>query len=204
MESGQSTEARAQRLIAAFCSPVESFASLRAVSPAEIPEPYRCLLDHRSHMTVAMERFCGGPVGLEIIAEVRPEHADRIGRGKPAGDRGWYAREILLTDSLGLRVQHGIVEIDLDCVDAGTAGAILAGLQPLGRILIAANLLRDVHDVGLLELVAGPRLRSVFRCERDGAALRTFGRVAQISLDGRPAVNLLEIAAPGFLPKPLR
>lgn len=101
-------------------------------------------------------------------------------------------------------MQHGIVEIDLDCVDAGTAGAILAGLQPLGRILIAANLLRDVHDVGLLELVAGPRLRSVFRCERDGAALRTFGRVAQISLDGRPAVNLLEIAAPGFLPKPLR
>ena len=204
MDTVHPTLARAWRLIGMFCSPVELFGGLRPVGSEELPEPYRGLLDHRSHMTVAMERFCGGPVGLQVVAEQRPDSADRRSPEDRPRDRGWYAREILLADPQGRLVQHGIVQIDLNAVDATTAESILEGFQPLGRILIAADLLRDVHDVGLLEVVPGPRLRSLLRTEDDGLTHATFGRVAQISLNGKPAVNLLEIAAPGFLPKPLR
>jgi chorismate-pyruvate lyase len=164
--------------------------------PDEVPEPYRELLDHRSHMTVAMERWCGGQVGLEVVSS-------RAALASESGGRGRYAREILLTRGWGTVVQHGIVRIDLSLLDVDTVTAILAAKIPLGRILIEANLLREVHDVGLIEVVPGPRLRRLFG-PAAAKAPRTFGRVAEISIGGRPAVELLEIAAPGLLPKTLR
>lgn len=190
--------ARATRLVGLFNSQAGDFGELRAVRPEEVPAPYRDLLDHESHMTVAMERLHGAPVSLQVVAS-------EAGSADAAGHRGWYAREILLL-SAGRVVQHGIVRIDLGQVDDGTAAAILAAKIPLGRILIDANLLRNVHDVHLLEVEPGPRLLRLFAVEA-AAPLplgRTFGRVAEISLGGRPAVELLEIAAPGLLPKALR
>lgn len=187
---------RANELIGAFPEAAAGFGTLRPLRPDELPEPYRDLLDHRSHMTVAMERMCGGPVSLEVVAtRIDPPTASR--------KRGRYMREILLTSASGAVVQQGIVRIDLDVVDEKTAAAILAAQVPLGRILIETNLLRDVHDVGLLEVVPGPHLRRLFGASAADAH-RTFGRVAEISLGGRPAVELLEIAAPGLLPKTLR
>jgi chorismate-pyruvate lyase len=187
---------RASQLIRAFPEPAAGFGTLRPLRPDELPEPYRELLDHRSHMTVAMERLCDGPVSLEVVATQSELPA-------VSGNRGRYMREILLRSASGAIVQQGIVRIDLDAVDEKAAAAILAAEMPLGRILIEANLLRDVHDVGLLEVVPGPHLRRLFGASA-ADALRTFGRVAEISLGGRPAVELLEIAAPGLLPKTLR
>jgi len=187
---------RALGLIRMFPESAAGFGTLRAMRPDELPAPYRELLDHRSHMTVAMERWCGGQVGLEVVAT-------RAAPALESGGRGLYAREILLTRGWGAVVQHGIVRIDLSLLDAATVAAILAAKIPLGRILIEANLLRDVHDVGLLEVVPGPHLRRLFG-PAAAAAPRTFGRVAEISLGGRPAIELLEIAAPGLLPKTLR
>lgn len=133
-------------------------------------------------MTVAMERHHRGPVSLRVV-QVADGTAD--GRG--------YAREIILARGDGMVVQYGIVRIDLSVIDAATAAAIRAAEVPLGRLLIEAGLLREVHDVSLLEVVPGTGLRRLFG--GDGAT-RTFGRVAEISLSGRPAIELLEIAAP--------
>jgi chorismate-pyruvate lyase len=133
-------------------------------------------------MTVAMERHHGGPVELRIVAE-RPRTADR--------DR--YAREILLLRD-GRVVQHGIVRIDLAAVPPETAAAIRAGRMPLGRILVDAGLLCDVQQVRLLRVTAGPHLAALFGGPPDAVA---FGRVAEIRVGGVPAVELLEIVAPG-------
>ena len=123
---------------------------------------------------------------------------------------GWYAREILLETPAGKIVQHGIVRIDLTHLDAPTARAIREGRQPLGRILIEAGMLRDVHGVKLLEIMPGPHLQDLFRLTVPGPAgiARTagmagapvYGRVADIQLDGLPAVELLEIVAPAAGP----
>jgi hypothetical protein len=158
-----------------------------------VPQPYRGLLDHSSHMTVAMERFHGGPVALRVVATADGTAADPTA----------YSREILLIGPAGTVVQHGIVRLDLRHVNDDVAAAIRAARVPLGRILIDAGLLRDVQRVQLLEVSPGPHLAALFAgaarsgpIENAQPVGRTFGRVAEISLAGRPAVELLEIVAP--------
>ena len=186
---------RAAALVRLFCG-LGDFGQLRSVSPNDVPEPARTLLDHRSHMTVAMERFHGGDVRLRVVSQ-----ADSTGAQSPHS--GWYAREILLETQDGTIVQHGIVRIDLSHLGSETAAAIRQARRPLGRILIDAGMLREVHGVRLLEIVPGPHLQKLFaglagpRAAPIGAALGpVYGRVADIQLDGLPAVELLEIVAP--------
>lgn len=174
--------ARAVGLLRIFHRAEEAFGEVRPVARVHVPEPFRSLLDHASHMTVAMERHHGGPVDLRVV-QVASGAAD--GRG--------YAREILLVRGDGMVVQYGIVRLDLSVIDAATAAAIRAAEVPLGRLLIEAGLLREVHDVSLLEVAPGPGLCRLLGC---GECPRTFGRVADISLSGRPAIELLEVAAP--------
>lgn len=182
---------RAIELVRLVAEPGPGFATFRAVESAEVPEPARGLLDHTSHMTVAMERFHGAPLGLRVVARAH-------GTRNAGAESPWYAREILLLSPKGDVVQYGIVRIDLTHVDARTAAAIRAARIPLGRVLIDAGLLREVHDVRLLEVTPGPRLGSLFgRLPEPGiAAAPTWGRVAQISLGGHPAVELLEVVVP--------
>jgi len=189
---------RALDLVRLFAEPGPGFATFRHVSRDEVPEPARSLLDHTSHMTVAMERFYGGPVSVAVLAV-------HDASGAAADGRDWYEREILLRAANGQVVQHGIVRIDLTRVSAEVAVQIRAGRVPLGRVLIAAGMLLEVQRVGLLRVESGPRLRAAFGPEDPGprTACQTFGRVAEIALDGVPAVELLEIVAPGPLPKVL-
>jgi hypothetical protein len=184
---------RAAALVQLFCS-LDDFGVLRSAAPGEVPEPARSLLDHRSHMTVAMERFHGSDVRLRVVAK----SGDGCGQ-RP--NNGWYAREILLETEAGTIVQHGIVRIDLTHLDPEAAAAIREARRPLGRILIEAGMLREVHGVKLLEIMPGPHLRDLFRLTvprsaETAEAMPVYGRVADIQLDGRPAVELLEIVAP--------
>ena len=194
--------ARAAALVRLFCG-LADFGECRSVTPDQVPEPAKTLLDHRSHMTVAMERFHVCDVRLRVVAQ-----ADD-GREHGPND-GWYAREILLDTPAGKIVQHGIVRIDLAHLEPATASAILQARQPLGRILIEAGMLRDVRGVQLLEIMPGPHLQDLFRLTTTrsaGIALPAgiggapvYGRVADIQLDGRPTVELLEIVAPAAGP----
>jgi len=172
--------ARAARLVAVFCPVAADFGRLSAVAAADVPEVPRRLLDHERHMTVTMEHHHGCLVDLRVVAE----------RSDPVGtEPGRYAREILLTRPDGTVVQHGIVRLDLAAVDAETAARIRRGAQPLGRILIEAGLLCEVHDVRLLRIVPGPHLAGLLGPD----VAETFGRVAEIVVGGRPAIELLEI-----------
>lgn len=179
--------ARAERLVALVCRPVEAFATFTAVDAAVVPSPARELLDHASHMTVVMERFHGRPLELRVVARI----AER------PGVDDWYAREILLVDRGGRVVQHGIVRIDLAQVDPDTARRIRAATEPLGRVLIEAGLLRDVRAVALLELHAGARLAALVGLPETPPPV-LYGRVAEIALSGSaaPAVQLLETVVP--------
>lgn len=177
---------RARDLVTLFCPPAE-FGDIAAAR--DVPQPYRRLLDHRQHMTATMEDYYGGAVQLEVVASRTVDDA-----ATAAG--GWYAREILLrrpaTPGGTIVVQYGIVKIDLASVDEATAAAIRAERIPLGRILIDSGVMREVQHVALVEIMPGPRL------SRHLGPGRTFGRVAHILLNGRAAVELLEIAAPGL------
>lgn len=174
---------RARELISLFHEDGEAFAGLRGMLAADVAEPYAGLLAHNSHMTVAMERFHSGPVSLHVVAE-RTVGEDAT--------RARYAREILLADGDGRVVQYGIVRIDLSPLPAASREAILGKGEPLGRILIASGMHRDVQAVELLQVVPGIAFGRLM-----GASQPTYGRVAEIQLDGRPAVELLEVV-PSF------
>lgn len=163
-----------------FTGDVAAFGRIRAVAPEAVPSVARELLDHHSHMTAAMERFHGGPVSLTVVNQ-----------SPRAADSNRYAREILLSRGDGAVVQYGIVRLDLAAVTPETAAAIRAAATPLGRILMDAGLLCEVQHVALLEIEPGPHLAGLFQ-----AGGRTFGRVAEIRVDGRPAIELLEVVAP--------
>lgn len=179
--AGRSAEARARELVAIFHADQAAFGSVVAVPGERVAAGPRRLLDHGSHMTVAMEKFHGGPVTLRV-ADRREDAAGR------------YSREILLVGPDGRIVQHGIVRIDLGRLPPVSAAAIRAEREPLGRILLAAGLLCPVHDVCLLRITPGPHLESMFG---GGPGGETFGRVAEIGVAGAPAIELLEIVAPG-------
>lgn len=211
-EGGPAAADRANRLIALFYPDPRRFGEVRQVEPQEVPEPFRKLLDHRSHMTVTMEAFVGGPVGLRVLGE-RREWA-----GAGPDSRELYTREIELVAPAGEPVQYGIVSVDLAAVPPLARERILAGSAPLGRVLIEAGTLRDVRDVSLVRITAGHefarrsgvepgrvlhgRVAAISLAEPNGSSTPSSGSIAsaasrQAAQSSRPAVELLEIPIVG-------
>lgn len=144
------------------------------------PQPYKRLLVHNHHMTVTMEEYHRAPVAVQVLER-------RL-------DGDIYSRKILLlkegTDQV---VQFGIVRFDLSYVTQPVREEILAAQTPLGRILIQHNVLRHIDLGAVLRIRLGPELADYFRCEPD---TWTYGRLATIFCNLKPAVDLLEIPAP--------
>jgi hypothetical protein len=163
-----------------FPSAEPLFEKAEHVPSAVTPEPYKSMLVHDHHMTVAMETYHRCSVDVKVLDQ------------KLDGDV--YARKILLlkhgTTSV---VQFGIVRFNLSYVTADVRRAILAGQTPLGRILIDHNVLRHIDLGAILEITAGPELATLLNMPV-GAV--TYGRMATIFCNHQPAVDLLEISAP--------
>jgi hypothetical protein len=105
-----------------------------------------------------------------------------------------YAREILLRrQSDQAVVQYGVMRIDLGCVNADVRREIEARREPLGRILIRHDVLRQIELLDVFRVTPGPKLRSLFGLLSPGVV---FGRTALIHFEDRPAVELLEIVVP--------
>ena len=202
-ENGSTPSGRATALIRRFLPP-DAFGTCRSCAAADVPEPFRQLLDHQSHMTVAMETLHGQAVSLEVLAVAERPATD----ADPFG----YAREIVLRcarvnpelfpeascrtpPEAGWVVQYGIVGIALERLPNPIAEAIRRQVTPLGRILIEAGLHRQVRDVALIEVVAGQRLSKLFGGAGAAPGPRTYGRVATIDIERQPVISLLEVAA---------
>ncbi len=138
------------------------------------------MLAHNAHMTVTMEDYHQSPVDVRII--------DR----REDGDL--YCRKILLlksgTDEV---VQFGIVRFHLQYVIEPVRREIIEGKTPLGRVLIKHNVLRHIDLGALLRIRVGAPLAGYFQMKQGEI---TYGRLATIFCDQRPAVDLLEISAP--------
>ncbi len=150
------------------------------IASALTPEPYKSMLAHDHHMTIAMETYHHSTVDVRVLDS------------KLNGNE--YARKIILfkhgTESV---VQFGIVRFHLNYVTEAVRHEIIQGQIPLGRILINHNVLRQVDLGAILEIVAGPTLAGYFQMPV-GAV--TYGRLATIFCNRQPAVDLLEISAP--------
>ena len=163
-----------------FYRDLAELGAFEEVLAASVPEPYRALLAHHEHMTVAVEKLHGCPVDVAVLAT------------QQSGD--YYSRKIVLHRQSDQRtVLFGIPRINLRLVDDRVRHEILGENKPLGRVLIDHNVLREVQLASLYRVVPGPDLCQLFSLERP---LATYGRTAFIYCDGFPAVELLEIVSP--------
>jgi hypothetical protein len=150
------------------------------IASALTPEPYKRLLVHEQHMTVTMEEFHYVSVMVRVL--------DR------KLDGNVYSRKIVLERADNRRVvQFGIVRFDLGVVLPAVRDEILSEQTPLGRILINYNVLRHIDLGAILQIKAGPALARLCSCP---TGQTTYGRLATIFCNQRPAVDLLEVAAP--------
>jgi chorismate-pyruvate lyase len=180
MASEQPSMSDPQALIRLFHPDPADLGVFAPISASDVPPPYRELLDHDAHMTVTIERFHSALVDVDVLAHQVTD--------------GHYAREILLRRQTDHAVvQYGIMRIDLGCVSADVRQEIEVRREPLGRILIRHDILRQVELLALWRITPGPNLVSLFGITKHETV---FGRTALIHFDNRPAVELLEIVTP--------
>lgn len=169
-----------RKLTGLFPGGEELIAAAEHVPSSLTPEPYKRLLVHEHHMTVTMEEFHR----TSVVVRVRERAL--------AGDI--YSRKIVLERSDdGRVVQFGIVRFDLSCVTGAVREEILREGTPLGRILINYNVLRHIDLGAILRIEPGPELAQLLGSR---AGQTTYGRLATIFCNQKPAVDLLEIATP--------
>ena len=157
-------------------TPVGAFTETTA---EQVPQPSRSLLAHDHHMTVTLEKHHDCPVDVKVLAT--------------RTDGGRYSRKILLTrQSDDKVVQYGIVRLDMTVLSSDVRKEIEAKETPLGRILIAHDVLREVKLLGLFEIQCGQELATSLGFETGQVC---YGRTALIYCDGTPAIELLEIVS---------
>ena len=185
--------------------PVENFGTIRAIDSKDIPAPFYSLLAHHSHMTVAMEAFHGHSVSLDVVSVAPDETAGQTS----------YTREILLRSPIfndkafgvpsrsgknqkktNRVVQYGIVRINTDRLPQEVVARIEEGDIPLGRILIEADLHREVRCVCVFEVMPGPYFGKLCLGGEKQSVPRTFGRFATISISEQPVIELFEVVVP--------
>jgi chorismate-pyruvate lyase len=167
----------ASRLATLFYSDLAELGRFEPAQVDRLPAEYRRLLAHQDHMTVALEAHYNTLVNVAVLDELRDESS--------------YARTSLLSRQTdGGVVQFGIMRIWLNDLPEAARREITAKTMPLGRVLIRHNVLREVELITLWRITPGPVLRKHLRLSGD---VPVFGRSAQILVDERPTVQLLEI-----------
>jgi chorismate-pyruvate lyase len=167
----------ASRLATLFFSDLADLGRFEPVPVDNLPPDYRTLLAHPDHMTVALESYHRSSVSVKVLDEWRDESS--------------YARTSLLSrQSDGAIVQFGIMRIWLTDLPAQAQAEITQRQTPLGRVLIDHNVLREVEPISLWQIDPGPVLKKHFQLRRNDPI---FGRSAQILVEERPTVQLLEI-----------
>jgi hypothetical protein len=160
--------------------PAEYMARSDLVSPEELPPPFDRLLFHEHHMTVTVEAYHGEPVDVEVLREYR-------------GRQTYTRNSLLRLRQSRLVVQYNLMRVHFRYCSEAVRREILSGGTPLGRVLINHNVLRRVMPTAFLRIAPGPALARWFGPQ---APRETYGRLALIVCDERPAVEVVEIVVP--------
>lgn len=173
-------QAELDALISPFAGDESLIERAEHIPASQTPEPYKQMLVHDQHMTVTMESWHKSTVDVQVLDENL--------------DGDIYTRKIILLKS-GTQevVQFGIVRFNFHYVTPDVRDEILKGETPLGRVLINHNVLRHIDLGAILRITAGPGLAGCLQMPEGDT---TYGRMATIFCNHRPAVDLLEISAP--------
>jgi len=134
--------------------------SVRAVTNAGLPAPYRDLLVHERDMTSTLERHFGDRIEVRVLNTFNSD--------------GLYFRRVLLAlAGSGRPVCMGAVAIRLNALPDRVQSRIVGQRAPLGRVLSAAR----------IDFVSRPE--AFFRVTPNGEMLGVFHMPAAVPLYGR-------------------
>lgn len=151
----------------------------QAVSPAQMPEPYRRLLAHAQDMTSTLEQHHGQRVGLRVLRRERRER--------------YYSREVLLTTP-DAPVEYGVIRIQLTAVPPEVRELILAEHLPLGRLLQDHAVPYLSRPQEFYRFIASPYLQRVL--ELPGPATLYGRRNLLLNREHRLLADVVEILPP--------
>lgn len=154
---------------------------VKTVPPAQLPQPYRSLLDHDQDMTPTLEFFFRETMAISII------HSGRSGSA--------YTREVVLfTEQSHKPVAYGSIEIHLENVSGAARTDILSGRMPFGSILQKHAIQHVSAPSAFFEIDSDAATQKHFGLTQP---TRLYGRRNRLSLpDGRTLADVLEILAP--------
>lgn len=148
---------------------------------AELPMPYRALLDHDRDMTPTLEEFFSETIAIDIIHR---------------GQRGdAYTREVVLyTKHTHKRVAYGSIDIHLGNFFDAPRADILSGCLPFGSILHKHGIQHLSAPSAFFEIDSDAQTQKHFGLP---ALTRLYGRRNRLSTpDDKTLANIVEILAP--------
>jgi chorismate-pyruvate lyase len=164
-------------LIKLFYSSRDDLGKFFPIEADELSPQYQSLLAHHDHMTVTLEAWHNSLVEVHVLEE----HLDHDN----------YSRRIVLVRQRdNVPVLFGIMQVNLAGLPDIVRLEIESQALPLGRIMIPHHLLREVEACQMWRVLPGKELQHHMHCSDDA---ELFGRTARILVEGRPAVELLEI-----------
>lgn len=148
-----------------------------AVSPEEIPQPYRSLLVHRDDMTPTLERHYGGRVVLRPLSVF-------------ASGNSYFRRVLLVGEQAGQPVEMGAIRMELDAFDAPIRRKILENEIPFGRLVRDGRFDCRSEPTAFLAVKPNPEMMGVFWM-RDRSTL--YGRRTRIVRRNAVIGDIVEI-----------
>jgi hypothetical protein len=147
------------------------------VTPEEMPEPFRKLLVHEMHMTLALTSNYGAFLELNV----KEMHYEG----------NLYSRKINLTIPRNhLIVEHGLVRLNLHNIPHAVWQEIIQQRAPMGEILLRHNILQRIQPKWFLRLDPGSDMLAWMGSQ---TTRPLYGRLGTIFCNGEPTVEVLEV-----------
>jgi hypothetical protein len=149
----------------------------KAISPYDIPLPYRSLLVHESDMTITLEQHFGGRITLRTLSTFSHQGA-------------YFRRVLLALEYSGRPVEMGALRIHLPAFSRPVQRQILGNTIPLGRLLRDARVDFKSQATRFLKITPNSEMVGVFWM-REPRPL--YGRQTEVLLKGKHIGDIVEV-----------
>jgi hypothetical protein len=154
---------------------------IKAISGADMPEPYRTLLVHDSDMTPTLENFHGAQIHLRVL-------------NSQERDGAYYREVALLLDKMNAPVEFGAIRINLALFPPAAKKAVLEENLPLGHVLADFRIKHTSRPKAFLKIVGDDFICEALKLK---APRTLFGRRNTLfDPQQRPLAEIVEILPP--------
>jgi hypothetical protein len=147
------------------------------VRAADLPLPYRSLLEHQRDMTMTLEQHFGGRIALRMLSTFRHRTS-------------YFRRVLLVQEYSGRPVEMGAIRIRLTAFRPAIQARVVRGDVPLGRVLRDGGVDYVSRPTVFLAVTPNSEMMGVFWMRE---ALTLYGRQTEILLAGKKIGDIVEI-----------